>query len=136
MKMHTFSLRAPKARSVAVAGTFNQWDPTRTHLRKDKDGNWRAEVSLPPGRHEYRFVVDGDWVSDPNAKHVLPNPFGSTNSIVDIWRRGETLQGGVETISIRGESFIMREPKRGEEDLGGSAKGRRVGKTLEEKRRS
>src|ERR1043166_9994394 len=87
--MHTFILRAPHARKVAVAGSFNGWDPAQTPMSKDKDGNWQARILLPPGRYEYRFVVDGEWISDPSAKHCIPNPFESTNSVVDICRRGE-----------------------------------------------
>jgi 1,4-alpha-glucan branching enzyme len=79
-----FVLHAPNAQSVAVAATFNQWDTKRTALRKERDGGWTTTVWLPPGRYEYRFVVDGQWVSDPNAKESVPNSFGSTNSVVTV----------------------------------------------------
>jgi 1,4-alpha-glucan branching enzyme len=78
------SLNAPAARSVRVAGTFNGWNPESTPLRKSLSGIWTAKVSAPPGRHEYRFVVDGRWLSDPNAQESAPNPFGGDNSVVRI----------------------------------------------------
>jgi hypothetical protein len=38
---------------------------------------------MPAGRHEYRFVVDGQWMSDPKAARAQPNAFGSTNSVLE-----------------------------------------------------
>jgi hypothetical protein len=50
-----------------------------------RDGaGWKASVSLSPGRYEYRFVVDGQWVSDPKARESATNDFGSTNSVVVV----------------------------------------------------
>ncbi len=79
-----FKLRHPQAKSAFVAGSFNSWDMKRTPMRKEGDGEWRAAVSLPPGRYEYRFVVDGQWVSDPSAKESVSNTFGSSNSILVV----------------------------------------------------
>lgn len=80
-KPFDFVLHHPSGRAAAVAGTFNNWDPKRTAMRKDQDGNWKATVWLPPGRYEYRFVVDGQWLSDPKAKESVRNIYGSTNSV-------------------------------------------------------
>jgi 1,4-alpha-glucan branching enzyme len=76
-----FLLDMPKAGSVAVAGSFNNWDVHQTPLRKTDRGIWQAMVALPPGRYEYRFVVDGQWFSDPKARESRPNSFGSENSV-------------------------------------------------------
>jgi hypothetical protein len=53
-------------------------------MRKDSSGAWKVTVWLPPGRYEYRFVVDGQWHSDPKAKETVNNSFGSTNSVVMV----------------------------------------------------
>jgi 1,4-alpha-glucan branching enzyme len=79
-----FSLDQPQARSVAVAGTFNDWDVNRTPLRLNSEGTWKATVWLPAGRYEYRFVVDGQWISDPGARESVQNTFGSTNSVLVV----------------------------------------------------
>lgn len=51
----------------------------------EKDGTgWKATLSLPPGRYEYKFVVDGQWMSDPGAKESVRNDFGGTNSILVV----------------------------------------------------
>ncbi len=78
-----FTLNKPDAKSVVVAGTFNGWDLKRTPLRKSS-GGWKTTLWLPPGRYEYRFVADGEWMSDPNEKDSAPNEFGGTNSVLVI----------------------------------------------------
>ena len=79
-----FSFTSPKATEVSVAGTFNNWDPKTHRLTRDKRGRWRTVVALPPGRHEYRFVVDGEWVSDPKAENTVANAFGNTNGVITL----------------------------------------------------
>jgi 1,4-alpha-glucan branching enzyme len=78
-----FRLSMPQAHSVCVVGTFNNWDTKRTPMQKE-DGNWKASVPLASGRYEYRFVADGQWLSDPNAKESVGNDFGSTNSVLMV----------------------------------------------------
>ena len=79
-----FALKAPRARSVTVAGSFNNWEPAKTPLRKGKGGIWRRTLLLSPGRYVYRFVVDGKWCSDPNAKESVANQYGEMNSVVEV----------------------------------------------------
>ena len=79
-----FLLNMPTAVAVSVAGTFNNWNIGRNPMRKGKDGLWRCTVSVPVGRHEYRFVVDGEWMSDSNAAASAPNPYGSSNSVLEV----------------------------------------------------
>jgi 1,4-alpha-glucan branching enzyme len=76
-------LEMPQARAVAVAGSFNNWDLKRTPMRKEAT-TWKASLTLPPGRYEYRFVVDGQWLSDPKAKESVHNSYGTTNSIIVV----------------------------------------------------
>ena len=43
--------------------------------------NW---VPLPRGAHEYMFLVDGTWVTDPAAPETRPDGFGRTNAILRL----------------------------------------------------
>jgi 1,4-alpha-glucan branching enzyme len=54
-----FTCHAPNARAVCLAGTFNQWNTKATPMKKGADDNWATAIELPPGRHEFKFVVDG-----------------------------------------------------------------------------
>jgi 1,4-alpha-glucan branching enzyme len=74
----------PTAASVAIAGTFNDWRPGVTQMVRVGDGRWLKDLSLPPGRFEYRLVVDGAWMPDPRARETAPNPFGELNSVLKI----------------------------------------------------
>jgi 1,4-alpha-glucan branching enzyme len=76
-------LTAPAAQSVAAAGTFNNWDAKKTPLKKT-GSTWTTSLSLPAGRYEYRFVVDGQWISDPAARESAVNPYGGQNSVLTI----------------------------------------------------
>jgi 1,4-alpha-glucan branching enzyme len=78
-----FRLSMPQAHAVSVVGTFNNWDTKATPMQKDGP-NWKASIPLAPGRYEYRFVSDGQWLSDPNAKESVGNDFGSTNSVLNV----------------------------------------------------
>ena len=77
-----FSLRIPgSANEVLVAGSFSQWKPLA--MKRLKDGSFALTTSVPAGTHEYRFIVDGNWTTDPdNASYVL-NPYGSANSVAE-----------------------------------------------------
>jgi hypothetical protein len=72
----------PEAKSVCVAGSFNDWNPAKTPLARTEDGKWVGELTGISGRHEYLFVVDGQWLPDPNAQESVQNPFGGRNSVL------------------------------------------------------
>ena len=77
-----FELVKADARKVCVAGSFNQWQPEKTPLAPAGGGKWVGELNVTPGRYEYLFVVDGQWLPDPNAKESVQNPFGGRNSVL------------------------------------------------------
>jgi hypothetical protein len=78
-----FELSAPTASRVALVGSFNEWNPVATPLTRDvASGKWVVSLRLPPGRHVYAFVVDGDVTADPAAPRAADDDFGSTNSVV------------------------------------------------------
>jgi hypothetical protein len=74
----------PAAKQVFVAGSFNNWQPERTPLLPAGNGRWAGDLQVAPGRHEYLFVVDGQWLPDPNAKESVQNPFGGRNSVLMV----------------------------------------------------
>lgn len=80
-----FVLIAPHAASVALVGDFNGWDTTATRLTATHAGAWTASVSLPRGRHEYAFVVDGRrWLVDPSAPLTRDDEFGVQSSVITV----------------------------------------------------
>jgi len=79
-----FEFRAPSAELVCLAGTFNDWHPTASEMVGMADGRWLKELTLPPGRYEYRLVVDGVWMADPACPTSAPNPYGGENSVLTV----------------------------------------------------
>jgi 1,4-alpha-glucan branching enzyme len=83
-----FELTAPSASRVTLVGSFNEWNPTATPLERDPaSGKWIVSLRLPPGRHVYSFVVDGDVTADPAAPRAADVDFGSANSVVLVGGR-------------------------------------------------
>jgi 1,4-alpha-glucan branching enzyme len=85
------SVAAPDAREVHVAGSFNGWDPSSTPLARNGSDQWTAQLQLSPGRHEYKFVVDGQWCCEPGCDRAYsgcptctPNPFGTMNRVLTV----------------------------------------------------
>lgn len=73
------------AKHVALSGSFNNWDEEGLPLTKSKDG-WRVVQKLPPGKHYYKFVIDGrEWIIDPDNKIQERDEGGNINSILMVY---------------------------------------------------
>jgi 1,4-alpha-glucan branching enzyme len=79
-----FSVEQPAAHRVAVAGTFNGWSPTSHQMTRDARRRWTAVVALPPGEHLFMYVVDGAWVTPPEAADFVDDGFGARNGVVVV----------------------------------------------------
>ena len=80
-----FSMDQPAAQTVAVAGTFNGWSATAHPMTPDASRRrWTAVVPLPPGEHLFMFVVDGAWVTPPQAVDYVDDGFGARNGVVVV----------------------------------------------------
>lgn len=85
-KRVTFVCDAPRAKKVAVAGSFNEWSVSKHMMEKrKKDGCYACSISLRPNRYEYKFVLDGaEWIKDPKAKESCPDGQGGMNSVLFV----------------------------------------------------
>ncbi|MCM8812891.1 MAG: AAA family ATPase [Candidatus Omnitrophica bacterium] len=80
-----FAVRAPAASSVEIAGDFNEWAAGRSEkLEQSPDGVWAKMVPLTPGRYRYKFIVDGQWVTDPHNATVERDESGNVNSLLEF----------------------------------------------------
>jgi len=79
----TFVLLDLGAKQVSLSGEFNGWSPNATPIRRDSSGHWEATVDLAPGRYQYKFVVDGEWIPDPLAHEKVWNQQGTLNSVIE-----------------------------------------------------
>ncbi|MDQ7013309.1 MAG: AAA family ATPase [Planctomycetota bacterium] len=70
-------------RRVAIAGPFSNWKPI--DLFHDTEAETHAiRLALPPGRHEYRLIVDGTWTADPYNTDWILSEFGEPHSLVEV----------------------------------------------------
>ena len=69
-------------KKVELVGSFNDWKPLA--MRKQKDGAYVSQVTVPGGTHEYKFIVDGQWIVDPDNSAWAVNPYGTLNSVARI----------------------------------------------------
>ena len=70
------------AKSVAVAGEFTDWKPVE--MKKQKNGSYTVTLPLSPGNHQYKFILDGQWIADPDNDLWAPSPYGTLNSVVQV----------------------------------------------------
>jgi 1,4-alpha-glucan branching enzyme len=79
-----FTCYAPKAAKVSLAGKFNDWNQKSLPMKKNKDGYWKVSIKLSPGRHEYKYFIDGAWSQDTAGAEKVLNSFGTFNNVIGV----------------------------------------------------
>jgi hypothetical protein len=83
LKDVVFSVYSPESKSVEIAGDFNNWDPTKSKMKKDKDGNWLLKLKLGMGVYQYKIVYDStSWEPDQKAPSIQVEH--GQNSILNV----------------------------------------------------
>jgi chromosome partitioning protein len=77
----TFTIEAPAAAHVQLAGDFNDWSLVDSEMEA-VGPVWKKTLKLAPGRYRYRYVIDGEWHSDPHNATVEASPFGGVDSVL------------------------------------------------------
>ena len=80
-----FTYRDPFAEKVQIAGDFSNWEPIDDVmvLRQDRV-TWEGSLRLESGTHQYKFIVDGKWKSDPCNVAATTDEVGAGNSLVTV----------------------------------------------------
>lgn len=69
-------------RKVQLAGDFTDWQPL--DMRKQKNGSFVANLPLGAGVHQYKFILDGEWIVDSDNNSTAVNSLGTINSIAHV----------------------------------------------------
>lgn len=104
--------------TVSLRGDFNNWG--ETPLVKQPDGSFSATVLLTPGRHQYKFFIDGRWPRDmatgreggpvdPKADGYVDDGFGGKNAYREVAASSEVALG-TGRIYAPGLSFRPSDP--------------------------
>ncbi|MEO5944801.1 MAG: hypothetical protein ABIP30_02595 [Ferruginibacter sp.] len=72
-----------KAKKVILAGSFDNWDEGRLQMNKAVTG-WELPIYLNNGVYTYRFIADGNWMTDPDNANRFPNEHNDFNSVLTI----------------------------------------------------
>jgi hypothetical protein len=77
---HKFLLKGyTNAKTVFCTGNFIDWDEQRL-IMQGNDTGWECEYVLPKGNYRYKFIVDGEWITDPSNEYKVANEWDSDNS--------------------------------------------------------
>jgi Glycogen recognition site of AMP-activated protein kinase/Domain of unknown function (DUF3471) len=68
---------------VALTGSFNNWNQSQYIF--GREGNeWVCRIDLEPGKHAYKFIVDGNWLLDPSNPNTEDDDYGVKNSVIIV----------------------------------------------------
>lgn len=73
------------AKSVAVVGDFNNWNPEANPMTALKTGGFKTTIDLEQGKeYQFRYLVDGkEWTNEPKADKEVQSEFAdASNSVV------------------------------------------------------
>lgn len=71
------------ANQVIIAGSFNNWNTSALHMQRSETG-WWTELPLTGGKHQYKFIVDGNWMTDPANPRTETDSEGNLNSVLFV----------------------------------------------------
>lgn len=80
----TFSFESVDAKEVILMGDFNNWNAKKHLMKSNGNGKWNKSLVIPPGRYEYKFLVDGQWKEDPHNDQTCLNCFGTHNNVFNL----------------------------------------------------
>ncbi len=88
VQTHTFKYKPfGKPKKVSLFGSFNGWNRDNLIMKKNNEDVYQITIPLDPGRHEYKFYVDGHELLDPANPDSIPNGLGGFNSVLTIKQR-------------------------------------------------
>jgi len=111
--------------SVYIPGSFNGWNETNLAMEEGENNLWFLTIDLTPGVYEYKYIVDGEWISDPendreeiNTNSQLVNPGLIIDASYEI-ESGESIPLNAHLIDENGDSntvaasFTLTDPVEG-----------------------
>ncbi len=88
------------AKSVSISGNFNAWNTNGQPMKKVENG-WELDLKLKPGKYLYKFIVDGNWISDPDNPNKELDGFHGKNSVLYVENYRFELEGYPNAKSVK-----------------------------------
>jgi Glycogen recognition site of AMP-activated protein kinase len=109
---------------VQLSGDWNDWKAIQ--MFHEGGGMWSVVTPVPPGPHEFKFIVDGEWkhsnrhptigiddTSLNNVRFVLPQPDLETSK---VRQQGPRESNARPSTAQNGAKATQRESKAGPRD--------------------
>jgi len=93
--------------SVAVAGTFSSWTGIPLGFM---NGCWEVRIDVTPGCHQYKFILDGEWIHD-ETKHSVDNHQGSRNNTLVVFKGANVTEVASSCLKNIKSGIAYREKK-------------------------
>ena len=75
----------PRAQEVYLAGDFTNWGEGKQLMDRDENGGWYFDMVVPSGTvFKYKFVVDGEWLTDINGPEFTGDGLGGKNTVINV----------------------------------------------------
>jgi hypothetical protein len=58
-----------------------------------RKGEWIFPIYLKPGKYVYKYIVDGEWILDPENPDYEQNEFNTDNSVLWVEPEGPDRPG-------------------------------------------
>ena len=81
---YTFAYQSATANKVSIAASFNNWSAEANPLTNNGSGEWKVEIELQPNYYQYKIVVDGNWIPDPQNNWKINDGGDNFNFIVKV----------------------------------------------------
>ena len=78
--------------NVYVMGNFNDWN-RKSHKMNYSSGKYNFNMNFTPGIYQYKFVVDGAEILDPNNLDSIPNGLGGWNNYFEVDGENNNISG-------------------------------------------
>ncbi len=82
-----FSVPDNGCSKVEIVGDFNDWNASDefTFKKNKKRKEHVLKLKLPQNAtYQYRYLIDGDFVNEPEADSLISNSFGTQNCVLDL----------------------------------------------------
>ena len=80
-----FRFFRPSASRVELVASFTGWRERAVEMSRDGAGWWTVVMELPPGDHEFMYLIDGCWhLADFAASGVRFDEYGQWLSLLHV----------------------------------------------------
>jgi hypothetical protein len=72
-----------KPSSVQICGSFDKWQVRHPLTYDALQNKWSVTLKIKKGNHNYKYIVDGDWLTS-NLEKTIKDDNGFVNNVISI----------------------------------------------------